>query len=169
MKLLVKLIILLFTFNISLFGQSKSFDLLLEKAEQGDVNAQNEIGIAYSKGYGVQADQKKAVYWFRKSAEAGYAIGTCNLALHYSLGWGVRKDKTLALKYIFAAHALDGLKCHPSYYIEDMKPTVCQLKIAWEAAVIWLRAHPDFDNNFDEKPWMKADTKFPIKSKNKCR
>lgn len=56
------------------------------------------------------------------------------------------------------------------------------MKIAWEAAVIWLRAHPDFDNNFDEKPWMKDDneypvtfregssvTKLPIKSKKKCR
>ena len=181
MKFLLTIFILL-SFSVSSFGQSNSFRLLLEKAKQGDVDAQNEVGIAYSEADGVRANQKKAVYWFKKSAESGYAIGTCNLALHYFRGWGIRKDKTLALKYIFAAHALDGLKCHPSDYIEAMKPTECQLKIAWEAAVIWLRAHPDFDNDFDEKPWMKEGgeypvtfregssvTKFPIKSKKKCR
>lgn len=181
MKILITIFILLSLGVISL-GQSRSFKLLLEKAKQGNVDAQNEVGIAYSEAKGVRPNQRKAVYWFRKSAEAGYAIGTCNLALHYFRGWGVRKDKTLALKYIFAAHALDGLKCHPSDYIEYLKPTKCQLKIAWEAAVTWLRAHPEFDNNFDEKPWMKDDgeypitlregssiTSFPIKSEKKCR
>lgn len=117
MKFLLTIFIL-FSFGAGSFGQSNSFKLLLEKAKQGDVDAQNKVGIAYSEADGVRANQKKAVYWFRKSAESGYAIGTCNLALHYLQGWGVRKDKTLALKYIFAAHALDGLKCHPSDYIE---------------------------------------------------
>lgn len=164
------------------FGQDLPFTVLREKARQNEVNAQNELGIAYSEGIGVKPNQKKAVYWFRRSAELGYAIGTCNLALHYFRGWGVPKNKTLALKYVFAAHALDGLKCHPTDYIEVAKPTECQLTTAWDAAVAWLKEHPDFQNNFDEKPWMDPNgeypitfregssvTKFPIKGKKKCR
>jgi TPR repeat protein len=182
MKYLLTVIILLLVAQTSLFGQSKSFRLSLAEAKQDNVAAQNKVGIAYYEGDGVRPNYKKAVYWFRRSAELGYAIGTCNLALHYWQGWGIRKDKTLAMKYVFAAHALDGLKCNPSKFFEELKPTECQLKIAWEAAVIWLRAHPNFKNNFDEQPWMQADgeypvtfregsspSKLPVKSKKKCR
>ena len=143
-------------------GQDGSFLSLLEKAKQGDFDAQNEVGVAYSEGKGVKPDQKKAVYWFKKSAEQGYAIGTCNLALHYGRGWGVLRNKTLLMRYVFAAHALDGLKCHPAGYIEYFKPTECQIERGWELAVEWLRAHPDLTNNFDDKPWMESDGEYPV-------
>jgi len=151
------------TFDSTLtLGQDRFSKTLLEKAKQGDFDAQNELGIVYSEGKGVKPDQKKAVYWFRKSAEQGYAIGTCNLALHYGRGWGVPRNKTLSMKYVFAAHALDGLKCHPAGYIEYFKPTECQIERGWELAVEWLRAHPDFTNNFDEKPWMESNGEYPV-------
>ena len=180
---LILIVIIFFVTNSCLFGQSKAaFKLLLEKAKQGNIDAQNEVGIAYSESIGVHPNQKKAVYWFRKSAESGYAIATCNVALHYWRGWGVRKDKVQAMKYVFAAHALDGLKCHPSDFIEAIKPTECQMKTAWEAAVIWLRSHPNFKSNFDDRPWMESNGeypetfregssrfKLPVKTKKKCR
>ncbi|QQS31780.1 MAG: sel1 repeat family protein [Acidobacteriota bacterium] len=174
-------LILLILSQTILVGQNTRFDDLRERARQNDVDAQNELGIAYFNGTGVRPNRKRAVYWFRRSAELGYAIGTCNLALHYFRGWGVPKDKTLGLKYVFAANALDGLKCHPTDFIELAKPTECQQKIAWDAAVIWLRAHPDFKNNFGKKQWMDQNsdypinlregsevTKFPIRSKKRC-
>jgi TPR repeat protein len=185
MKKILPITIILFSAYLISFGQSKSFKLKLEKARQDYVDAQNEVGVAYSEAIGVKPSQKKAVYWFRKGAENGYALATCNLGLHYWKGWGVPKDKVLMMKYVFAANALDGLKCHPSDYIEIAKPTECQIKMAWEAAVIWLRKHPNFKNNFKQQPWMtevkEADeypinlregsstTKFPIKVKKKCR
>jgi TPR repeat protein len=143
-------------------GQENSFLSTLNEARQGDFDAQNEAGVAYSEGRGVKPNQRKAVYWFRKSAEQGYAIGTCNLALHYGRGWGVPKNKTLLMKYVFAAHALDGLKCHPAAFIEYFKPTECQMEKGWELAVEWLRAHPKFRNNFDEQPWMEGDGEYPV-------
>jgi TPR repeat protein len=176
-------IMLFLAYSIS-FGQSKSFKSKLEKARQNNVDAQNEVGVAYSEGIGVKPSQKKAVYWFRKSAEAGYALATCNLGLHYWQGWGVPKDKVLMMKYVFAANTLDGLKCHPSDYIKGAKPTECQLEMAWNAAVAWLREHPNFKNNFKQQPWKKdvkeageypinlrersSTTAFPIKVKKKC-
>ena len=87
MKILLPLLFLLVSVAPTL-AQSSSFLALLEKAKNGNVDAQNEVGIAYSEGKGVKPDQRMAVYWFRKSAEQGYAIGTSNLALHYSMGWG---------------------------------------------------------------------------------
>ncbi|HEX8491297.1 MAG TPA: tetratricopeptide repeat protein [Pyrinomonadaceae bacterium] len=143
-------------------GQDDSFMSLLKNAGRGNVDAQNEVGIAYSEGKGVKPNQRKAVHWFRMSAEGGYAIGTCNLALHYGRGWGVPKNKTLLMKYVFAAHALDGLKCHPAAYIEYFKPTECQMERGWTLAVEWLRAHPQFKNNFDERPWMESDGEYPV-------
>lgn len=82
------------------------------------MEAQNEIGIMYSEGEGTKANQRKAVYWFGKSAEQGYPHGACNLALHYGQGWGIRKNPTLMMKWVFVAHLLDGLKCHPADRIE---------------------------------------------------
>ena len=112
----------------------------------------------------MKPNQRKAVYWFRKSAERGCSLGTCNLGLHYGRGLGVRRNLTLMMKYVFAAHALDGLKCHPGDYVEYFKPkpNECQIQKGRELAVGWLRAHPEFKNDFDERPWMEANGKYPV-------
>ena len=48
-------------------------------AEKGDARAQNELGMCYFKGEGVEKDPKLAEYWIRKAAEQGYAPAQCNL------------------------------------------------------------------------------------------
>ena len=40
-----------------------------KSAEQGDATAQYNLGVCYYNGQGVAQDNKKAVYWFTKSAE----------------------------------------------------------------------------------------------------
>lgn len=144
-------------------GDKRALAALISLAIDGGGGAQNELGIMYSEAQGVKPNQRKAVYWFRKSAESGYAIGTCNLALHYGHGWGVRRNLTLMMKYVFAAHALDGLKCHPADYIEyfKLKPNQCEIERGWDLAENWLRAHPDFKNGFGERPWTKENGDYP--------
>ena len=144
------------------FSQSPSFIALLEKANRGDADAQNELGIAYSEGKGVKPDQRKAVYWFRKSAEQGYALGACNLALHYRMGWGVRRNVTLMWKYTLAAHALDGLKCNPADVPDKFQNRECSMEKGWELAVAWLKAHPGFRNNFGRQPWNDSENQYPV-------
>ena len=64
-------------------------------------------------------------------------------------------------KYVFAAHALDGLKCNPG----DVPPKLwktCSMERGWDLAVAWLRAHPDFKDNFGDKPWMSDTEEYPI-------
>ena len=41
--------------------------------EQGDAIAQFNLGWMYRDGRGVDRDDYEAVYWYRKSAEQGYA------------------------------------------------------------------------------------------------
>lgn len=160
MRILLPLFLLL-VLNTPAFSQSDSFVSLLEKANAGNVDAQNELGIAYSEGKGIKPDQRKAVYWFRRSAEQGYAIGACNLALHYRMGWGVAGNVTLMWKYVFAAHALDGLKCNPADVPRRFTRRTCSMEKGWELAVAWLRAHPNFKNDFGKQPWNDTASQYP--------
>ena len=134
------------------FAQKEFSSSLLESAKGGDASAQNELAIAYSEGLGVKPSQREAVYWFRKSSEQGYSLGVCNLGLHYGRGAGVRRDRTLMMKWVFIANALDGLKCQPTDYVELFKPSECQVERAWGMAVAWLKAHPDLKNDHGERP-----------------
>ena len=43
------------------------------KAEAGDANAQNLLGVMYDVGFGVSEDDKEAVKWYRKAAAQGNA------------------------------------------------------------------------------------------------
>ncbi len=61
-------------------------------AEQGDGDAQNNLGIMYDYGQGVPQDDAKAVKWYRKAAEQGNAGGQYNLGVMYGKGQGVPQD-----------------------------------------------------------------------------
>jgi hypothetical protein len=162
LDLLLALIVIL-AFSFLSVAQTESFVRLLDAAKHGDASAQNDLGIGYAEGQGVRRDQKKAVYWFRQSAAQGNALGTCNLGLHYAKGWGVRRDPILMMKYVFAANALDGLKCNPAEFIYSIKPkpSECQVEKGSNLAIVWLRAHPDFKNDHDKRPWL-GEGKHPI-------
>ena len=51
----------------------KAFTPCKEQAEQGDAEAQYNLAIMYDKGDGTEQDKQKAVYWYTKAAEQGYA------------------------------------------------------------------------------------------------
>ena len=50
-----------------------------EAAQQGDTAAQNNLGIMYANGWGVEQDYEEAVKWFQKAAEQGHAEAQDNL------------------------------------------------------------------------------------------
>lgn len=61
-------------------------------AEQGNTDAQNNLGIMYANSRGVAQDFIEAVYWYRKAAEQGNAIAQNNLGWMYLDGRGVEKN-----------------------------------------------------------------------------
>ena len=59
------------------------FKIEKARAEHGDAVSQDNLGIFYSDGLGVQKDQVVAFSWFMKSAEQGDAGGQHNLGNCY--------------------------------------------------------------------------------------
>ena len=68
-------------------------------AEQGDAQAQNELGTRYDGGNGVLQDFAEAVKWYRRAAEQGHAWGQSNLGSVYAYGRGVPQDDAEAVKW----------------------------------------------------------------------
>lgn len=58
-----------------------------------------ELGWQYANGSGVQKDDTKAVYYYRLSAEKGYATAQYTLAFCYEEGTGIMKDMNQAFHY----------------------------------------------------------------------
>ena len=50
-------------------------------------------------GTGVEKDEQKAVEWYKKAAEQGYANAQSNLGWCYESGIGVGKDEQKAVEW----------------------------------------------------------------------
>jgi uncharacterized protein len=68
-------------------------------AEQGNADAQNELGLKYENGRGVQQDFGEAVRWYRKAADQGLAMAESNIGTMYIYGRGVPRDYDEAMKW----------------------------------------------------------------------
>lgn len=62
------------------------------KAEEGDVDAQYNLGIIYYHGEGVPKDYEEALSWFHKAAEQDDADAQYNLGFMYGRGEGIEKS-----------------------------------------------------------------------------
>jgi len=67
-------------------------------AEQGNADAQYNLGMMYKRGRVVQRDFQKAVKWFELASKNGSTEGTYNLAVAYHKGQHVEKNLEYALK-----------------------------------------------------------------------
>ena len=68
-------------------------------AEQGEAEAQYNLGALYDKGLGVPQDDAKAVHWYRLAAEQGDVKGQYTLGLMYDRGQGIPQDDTKAVPW----------------------------------------------------------------------
>ena len=82
-----------------------AYRLFKSLAEQGDANAQYNLGISYQKGKGVPQNDAEAVKWYRRAAEQGIPEAQNKLGVSYSLGKVVPQDYVLATMWFnLAAH-----------------------------------------------------------------
>ena len=88
-KILIVMFIVFFTTASALCGE---FEKTLKKAEQGNVNAQYDLGWKYFFGQGIVQDRKLGVYWWKKAAEQGNADAQFNLGFMYYDGRGITQD-----------------------------------------------------------------------------
>ena len=88
--------------------QREEIRALHDAAEQGDAEAQLELGLAYQDGWGVPQDDVQAAKWWLRAAEQGkwrrdafYGLGDAQYVLGeaYHEGRGVPQDDALAVKW----------------------------------------------------------------------
>lgn len=83
---------------------------LRQLADQGDDNAQYNLGIMYFEGHGVPKNDAEAVKWYRLAANQGNAAAQYNLGVIYAEGYGVPQDYAEAAKlYRLSADQGDAL------------------------------------------------------------
>jgi anti-anti-sigma factor len=75
------------------------FETQLSLAEQGDVNAQYQIGGRYAEGTGVEQDFSEALKWYKRAAEANHAEAQYALGTAYAYGMKVQHDYEKALEW----------------------------------------------------------------------
>ena len=73
--------------------KEQGFRELLERAEEGDVDAQYRVAMSYCNGTnGAQRDEDLAFQWFTRSAEGDYVAAQYGLGLCWLRGIGTEKD-----------------------------------------------------------------------------
>lgn len=69
--------------------------------------AQNNLGVCYQTGEGVEKNYAEAVKWYRKAADQNDALAQVNLAGCYAQGIGVTKDLSEAYAWLSLAALTD--------------------------------------------------------------
>ena len=85
--------------SLSFTGCRSAASILQQKAEQGDADAQYDLGLAYANGKDVPQDYKKAVKWVQLAAEQGNAKAQYGLGVVYYKGQAVPQDYKEAAKW----------------------------------------------------------------------
>lgn len=97
-----KLVALVFGIGVLACGLAvaqTAIDDLRTRAERGDAEAQNSLGLRYVLGDGIAQDKAAAHHWFELSAKQGYAKGQYNLAVMLGSGLSGQKDHKESVKW----------------------------------------------------------------------
>ncbi|MYD87127.1 MAG: sel1 repeat family protein [Acidobacteria bacterium] len=116
---------------------------LLDRAEQGDAVAQNELGSRYYAGRGVERDDAQAARWIRLAAAQGYAPAQYNLGLLHFRNRGVPGSDAEAARWYRAAAeqgyapaqaGLGYLHIYGAGVEEDQVLAYMWIELAWRGA-----------------------------------
>lgn len=110
-----------------------------QAAQQGNAEAQGELGHNYKYGIGIKQDLKKAIYWIKRGADGGNPIAQWRMGLLYFNGLALYDIDFIHKGYIYMGDgvflsrdgesysvkesSLDSILCHPyNIYLEpDLK------------------------------------------------
>lgn len=147
--LIVTILVLAYFFG-NLFKtdyESLPLQKLVHLAEQGDVNAQYNLGESYDDGQGVPEDDVEAVKWWRKAAEQGHAKAQFSLGIAYALGQGVPRDYVLSYMWSNLAVAQGHKNANAVKWRLSKEMTREQIAVAqklsreWSEKILWRKEH----------------------------
>jgi uncharacterized protein len=75
-------------------------------AQQGNSDAQVQVGELYERGIGAVPDPASAAQWYQRAADQGNSRAAINLAALYERGFGVPRDAALAARWFRRASGL---------------------------------------------------------------
>ena len=113
-------------------------------AEQGDADAQYNLGCCYDEGNGVKQDYGQAVHWYRKAAEQGHADAQNNLGCSYRDGEGVKQDYSQAVHWY--RKAAEQGHADAQYYLGECYHEGDGVSQDYSQAVYWYRKAAEQDD-----------------------
>jgi uncharacterized protein len=83
---------------------AEAYCIMRPLAEQGDADAQYNIGWMYLNGYGLKVNDSLALEWWTRAAEQGHVDAHFSIGMLYSLGENeVKKDPQKAIDHYLVA------------------------------------------------------------------
>jgi len=121
--------------------RAKSLTALRRLADQGDADAQWQMGVRYHNGEDVLQNDAQAVRWFLRAAEQGHVTAQATLGAYYWAGRGVPPD--LSKAYMWSEIALAQGDENSKSRLEGLasQMTRAQVSAARQQAEVWLRSH----------------------------
>jgi hypothetical protein len=96
--------------ELSPYLKAKRKDKILPLAEQGNVEAQFELGNIYAAGEAVTKDYVEALRWYKKAAEQGYPKAQDRVSAWYAGGHGTSMDNVEAYFWLSLAKKSGTIK-----------------------------------------------------------
>ena len=117
---------------------AKSLADLRKLADQGNADAQWQMGVRYHNGEDVPQDDAQAMQWFQRAAEQGNVAAQSALGAYYWAGRGVPKD--LSKAYFWSAIALANGDENSKVRLEGLasQMTRAQVSAARQQAEDWI-------------------------------
>lgn len=96
-----------------------------QQADQGNAQAQKDLGDCYANGWGVTRDPAQAMTWYLKAADQKNADAQGQIAQMYEAGEGVKQDVAQAYMWYSLAAAVEvqvGAKARLKMLADKMTP-----------------------------------------------
>jgi hypothetical protein len=115
----------------------EKFKTAMPKAEQGDMEAQYDIGRMYERGKGSTKDAKKAFEWYSKAANQGDIKSAYKIGRAYLSGSGVKRNYKKALGWFKKSASKKYARAE--YYIGVIYENGYGVKKDFNQSISWYR------------------------------
>jgi TPR repeat protein len=110
-------------------------------AEQGNAQAQSNLGLIYDRGQGVPQDYRQAMKWYRKAADKGVTQAQFNLGVMYANGQGTQRNYVIAHMWFILAATSGDEEAQLLLPAQRGKMTPDQIAEAQRMAREWMENH----------------------------
>ncbi|MBC7994506.1 MAG: sel1 repeat family protein, partial [Rhizobacter sp.] len=96
-------------FALATRDPARALAIWLPFAQQGNAEAQTQVGEMYERGIGTVPDHATAATWYAKASQQGDSRALINLASLHERGLGVKRDPLLAARLFRQASGQAGV------------------------------------------------------------